>query len=212
MRRDRADSASLDGKFSMDLMVIGSRYGVTNSLRADRYSKLYWLDIDVVLQSIFYRQRRGPARIRGYRQPSSVEYCGLEGIGAVANRLNVGQEQTDIDRFSVHIAPYVVEDEEHHRSIVLRPSANLVWNNSNEHSPRSDIYIPNKLSRHLVELYVTKRIDRVQLSIQIAIIGDHRGNLDALPDGFPLLGDAGHLHFRRTQCELLSVYTSLANN
>jgi len=90
------------------------------------------------------------------------------------------------------------------------PSAKIVWNHLNEHSLRSDNYISSNLLRHLVELYVTKRIDRVQLSIQIAVIGEQIGNLDVLPEGFPLLGEAGRLHFRRMQCELLSVYTSLA--
>ena len=192
-------------------MAIGSRYNTYSSFRAVGYSKLYWLDIDVVLRNILYRRRTEPARIISYQQPLSLEYCVLEGIGAVANALTVGQEPADVHQFVVHIAGYT-EDEEDNPSFGLRPTAKMVWKNLNEHSLRSDIYISIILFRHLVELYVTKRIDRVQLSIQIAVIGEHLGSLDVLPEGFPLLGEAGHLHFRRMQCDLLSVYTSLAKN
>ena len=60
-------------------------------------------------------------------------------------------------------------------------------------------YIPNNLSQRLIELYVTKRINRVKLHSQIAVIGEEIGNLDGFPEGFLLLGDAGHLYFRRAQ-------------
>jgi hypothetical protein len=188
---------------------MGSRYNAYGRFRAVRYSKLYWLDIDVALRNILYRRRTEPARVISCHQFLSLEYCVLEGVGAVANVLNVGQEPGDIDQFVVHIAGYTA-DEEDISDPELRPSARMVWNNMNEHSLRSDIYISSNLMRHLVELYVTKRIDRVQLSIQIAVIGDHIGKLDVLPEGFPLLGEAGRLHFRRKHCDLLSVYTSLA--
>jgi len=141
----------------------------------------------------------------------SLEYCVLEGVGAVANAVTVGQEAMDIDQFVVHIAG-CDEDEDDRPSFELRPSARMVWKHLEGRAPRSELYISNNLLRHLVELYVTKRIDRVQLSIQIAVIGENGHGGEAPPDGVPLLGEAGHLHFRRTQCELLSVYTSLTKN
>jgi hypothetical protein len=78
-------------------------------------------------------------------------------------------------------------------------------------SQRLEIYISNNMLRHLVELYVTKRIDKVAMFMQIAVIGEPTANADASPEILPLLDQTGHLYFRHTQCELLSVFTSLTN-
>jgi hypothetical protein len=125
--------------------------------------------------------------------------------------LRVGQEREGFDQFIVDIAGYI-DDEENYLTFDFRPSAKMVWNNGNDHSPRLDIYIPDNLSRCLIELYGTKRIDRVQLHAQIAVIVEEIGNLDGFPEGFALLGDVDHLHFRHAQCGLLSVMTSLGKN
>jgi hypothetical protein len=62
----------------------------------------------------------------------------------------------------------------------------------------------------LVELYVSKRIDTVIMSMKIAVsrqpISGRGSGLELLP----LLDKDGRLYFRRTQCELLSVQASLA--
>jgi hypothetical protein len=64
--------------------------------------------------------------------------------------------------------------------------------------------------RHLVELYVTKRIDTVIMSMKIAITRQPLGGASARSERLPLLDGDGRLYFRRTQCELLSVRASLA--
>jgi len=164
-----------------------------------------------MLRDIFLRQRTERNRLIRHQQPLPLEYCVLEGVGGVANRLSVGQEGEGFDRFIVDIAGYI-DDQENCLTFDLRPSAKLVWHKTNDRLPRLDIYIPNKLSRRLIELYVTKRIDRVQLHTQIAVVGEEIGNLDGFPESFPLLGDAEHLYFRRARCGLLSVITSLRKN
>jgi hypothetical protein len=63
--------------------------------------------------------------------------------------------------------------------------------------------------RHLVELYVTKRIDAVGMFLQIAVMEWPIEDAGAT-DQMPLLDKTGHLYFRRTQCELLSVYAFLS--
>ena len=64
--------------------------------------------------------------------------------------------------------------------------------------------------RRLVELFVTKRIDTVIISMKIAIeqhlIADNGPNSQLLP----VLDNEGRLYFRRTECELLAVQASLA--
>jgi hypothetical protein len=196
---------------SLQPMAIKSRYSTFGDFRTADYIKSYWLHVDVMLRDIFVRQRTERNRVISHQQPLPLEYCVLGGVGAVANTLRVGQEGEGFDRFIVEIAGYI-DDEENHLTFDFRPSAKMVWNKTNDHSPRLDIYIPNNLSRRLIELYGTKRIDRVKLHTQIAVIAEQIGNLDGFPEGFPLLGDADHLYFRRAQCGLLSVITSLGKN
>ncbi len=192
-------------------MAIKSRYSAFGDIRIADYIKVWWLQVDVVLRDIFVRQRTERNRLVGHQQPLPLEYCVLEGVGAVTNRFRVGQEGESFDRFTFEIAGYI-DDEEDLLTFDFRPSTKMIWNNTNDRSPRLDIYIPNNLLQRLVELYVTKRIDGVQLHTQITVIGEEIGNLDSFPEGFPLLGDADRLYFRRAQCGLLSVITSLRKN
>jgi hypothetical protein len=64
--------------------------------------------------------------------------------------------------------------------------------------------------RHLVELYVTKRIDTVIMSMKIAVERQTLIEVGSESELLPILDNAGHLYFRRTHCELLSVHASLA--
>jgi hypothetical protein len=193
-------------------MATKSRYGAFCDFRAADYIKLYRLDIDVMLRDIFVRQRTERNRLVGHQQPLPLEYCVLEGVGAVANGLRIGQDAEGFDRSIVEISGYI-HDEENLLTFELRPSAKLVWNQTNDLFPRLVVYIPNKLSQRLIELYVTKRIDRVKLNTQIAVFGEEIGNLDGLPEGFPPLGDADHPAFSpRARCGLLSVVASLRKN
>ena len=151
-------------------MAIRSLYSAFGDFSMADYIKLYWLHIDVMLRDIFVRQRTERNRLISHQQPLPPEYCVLEGVGAVANRLGVGQEGEGVDRFIVEIAGYI-DDGENLLTFDFRPSAKLVWRKTSDRSPRLDIYIPNKLSRRLIELFATKRIDRVKLHTQIAVIG-----------------------------------------
>ena len=87
----------------------------------------------------------------------------------------------------------------------------MIWNEVDVRSPRLEIYVQTKMLRHLVELYVTKRIDTVAMSMKIAV--ERQPFIDTSADSelLPLLDKDGHLYFRRTQCELLSVNAALAH-
>jgi len=179
--------------------------------RPDPRSKLYWLDIDVTFNDIFRQQRMLPGDSIVRLPPSPLQYSVLHGVGTVANALSVGDRAKTFDRFAVDVAAFIRSDEnfapaEDHRS------AKMIWNEVDVRSPRLQIYVQTKTLRHLVELYVTKRIDIVIMSMKIAIerqiIVDTGPNSDLLP----VLDGDGRLYFRRTQCELLSVQTFLASD
>jgi hypothetical protein len=178
--------------------------------RPDPRSKLYWLDIDVTFNDILRQQRMIPGESIVRLPPSSLQYSVLHGVGTVANALSVGDRAKTFDRFAVDVAAFIQSDEnvapsEDHRS------AKMIWNEVDVRAPRLEIHVQTKMLRHLVELYVTKRIDTVVMSMKIAIV--RQIIADAGPDSelLPVLDKDGRLYFRRTQCELLSVQASLVH-
>ena len=52
----------------------------------------------------------------------------------------------------------------------LNRLARMTWNEADVRSPRLEIYVQPKMLRHLVELFVTKRIDTVIMSMKIAVV------------------------------------------
>ena len=176
--------------------------------RPDSRSKLYWLDIDVTFDDIT-RQQQISSRIIVPRQPSPLQYSILHGVGTVANALSVGDMTTNFDRFQVDVAA-LVQTEDNFGLPELHRSARMIWNEMDVVLPRLEIHVQTKMLRHLVELYVTKRMDAVVMSMKIAVDRQAVIDLNAKSELLPLLDKDGHLYFRRTQCELLSVHAALA--
>lgn len=177
----------------------------------DSRSKLYWLDIEVTFDDILRQERMTPSGANVRLAPSLFRHSVLHGMGAAANPLAVGDRARTFDRFAVDVAAFLQSDEgyapsERHRS------ARMVWNEAGIRSPRLEIYVQPKMLRHLVELYVSKRIDTVMMSMKIAIV--RHAHPDAGPDSalLPVLDKDGRLYFRRTQCELLSIQASLVQD
>jgi hypothetical protein len=176
----------------------------------DPRSKLYWLDIDVTFHEISRQSRMIPSNIHVRRPPSSLQYSVLHGAGAVANALSVGEKGTTFHTFEVDVAALVQPDDnitpaERHRS------ARMIWNEVDVRSPRLEIHVQAKMLRHLVELYVTKRIDTVIMSMKIAVVLETIADTSLESELLPVLDNDGRLYFRRTHCELLSVHASLAS-
>jgi hypothetical protein len=178
--------------------------------RPDSRSRLYWLDIDATFSDITRQQQIIPSNIIIRRLPSSLQYSILHGIGTVENALSVGDKARTFDRFEVDVAAFAQTDE-NFAPYELHRSAKMIWNEVDVHSPRLEIYVQTKMLRHLVELYVTKRIDTVIMSMKIAVVRQPIVDAGLGSELLPLLDNDGRLYFRRTQCELLSVQASLAH-
>jgi hypothetical protein len=87
----------------------------------------------------------------------------------------------------------------------------MVWNEVDVRSPRLQIFVQLKMLRHLVELYVTKRIDTVMMSMKIAVLRQMIAETGLNSELLPVLDKDGRLYFCRTQCELLSLQASLVS-
>jgi hypothetical protein len=179
--------------------------------RLDHRSKLYWLDIDVTFNDILRQQRMIPGDSIVRLPPASSQHSVLHGVGTVANALSVGDRAKTFDRFAVDVAPFLQTDENFAPSQRHR-SAKMIWNDVDVRSPRLQIHVQTKMLRHLVELYVTKRIDTVVMSMKIAIVREIITGAARDSELLPVLDKDGRLYFRRTQCELLSVQASLLHD
>jgi hypothetical protein len=176
--------------------------------RSDPRSKLYWLDIDVTFNDIMRQQRMNPRSHDIRPPPASLQHSILHGVGTVANALSVGDRAKTFDRFAVDVAAFVHTDET--LAPAERPrSARMIWNEVDVRAPRLQIYVQIKMLRHLVELYVTKRINTVIMSMKIAVARQMTSDARQDSELLPVLDQDGRLYFRRTQCELLSVQATL---
>jgi hypothetical protein len=176
---------------------------------ADQPSKLYWLDIDVTFNDIIRRQRMNPDDLVARRPRSSSQYSVLRGVGTVANALSVGEQDATFEHFHVDLAAFA-QSEENFAHPELHRSAKMIWNDVDARPPRLEVYVSAKMLRHMLELFVTKRIDAVILSMKIAVMQEPIVETNSRHKLLPLLDRDGHLYFRRTECELLSVHASLA--
>lgn len=176
---------------------------------ADQHSKLYWLDVNVTFHDIIRQQRMMSSNVFVRRSPLSLQHSVLRGVGTVANALSVGERGATFDNFAADVAAFLQTDD-YYAFPELHRSAKMVWNEVDARSPRLEIYVKTKMLGHLVELYVTKRIDTVVMSMKIAIVRHTTLDEGSRSELLPLLDKDGHLYFRRTQCELLSVHASLA--
>ena len=171
---------------------------------------MYWLDIEVTFSDIIRQQRIVPRHNMAHVLPSDLEYSVLTGLGTVANALSVGDSGTSFDRFEVEVAAFVRTDE-YFEPYELHRSAKMIWNDIDVQFPRLEIHVQPKMLRHLVELYLTKRIDTVTMSMKIAVTRQPIADRSAGFELLPLLDHNGRLYFRGTQSELLSVRASLSH-
>jgi hypothetical protein len=170
-------------------MIMDAPGNLYDKRRTYPSSTMYCLDIELNINSIFFRQRVIKNNILVHPRLLTLQYCVLHGVGAVANALTVGGKGIDFDHFVVDVASFTHNEENY---LEACPSARMMW--SDDPRPRLEIYISNNILRHLVELYVTKRIDKVVMVMQIAVIAEHFADTGASPEILPLLDQTGHLY------------------
>ncbi|MBV9289061.1 MAG: hypothetical protein JO288_14815 [Hyphomicrobiales bacterium] len=170
------------------------------------FTSAYWVDVDVALSGIVRQRVPSPLRLVG-RQPISIfEDCILEGVGAVGFAPNETTGAAGENRFAVRISR---NGEDHARQTRLEDygACQVIWDQRGDRSWRSTMYISDFMLRHIVEFFVTKRIDSVRFSLQVNVFEDAAKSVDSLDEW----SQPAFLSDRHTRCRLLSIYTSKGN-
>jgi hypothetical protein len=162
------------------------------------------IDIDVEMTDIVF-QRQGN-RLDGFGAryaPSVVDYA-IEGVmrsGPPA----AGDDEVS-DSFLVYLSGYEDNDRlDRGEDFDQRSVCYIATDQRPDHAWRSNIYVSRFLFRRLVELYVSKRIDCVRISILLQVLRDPSGAIDV-----PVLGYPSDRHRQHSRAHLMSVQTSLA--
>lgn len=153
------------------------------------FANMYWVDVDVALNGII-------------RHQLLLEAFVLEGVGAVGFAPNeaVGADKNQFAvRISKHPEASAVPSE--------RPDAcKVIWERRGDRTWRSTIYLSNFILRHIVEFFVTRRIDTVRLSIQVSK-WENAPSMAPSSSGTMWSG-SDFQSDDHTRCRLLSIMTS----
>jgi hypothetical protein len=188
---------------------------VTSGILATHYAdepilwKAHWVDIDVELNGI--RHWRPSSRSKLYQDLPPfrrAEECLLEGVGVVGYEPKAGGGSSGDNRFAVRIGPDDDNASMDEIAFDLRSPCHVVWDQRADGSWQSDIYIRNQILRQIVELFVTKRIHNIRLSIQVGILRDRLGKLAFRSKHVPAPNVLDRLPDMRVHSRLMSVFAS----
>jgi hypothetical protein len=143
--------------------------------------KAHWVDIDVVLNGIRHLCPSGLSKHYQHAPASCrAEECVLEGVGIAGYAPKAAGGSSNHNRFAVRIGPDDDNASVDEITFDRRSPCHVVSDQRADGSWQSNIYVRNHILRQIVELFVTKRIQNVRLSIQVSILRGQLGRL-ALP-------------------------------
>jgi len=162
------------------------------------------IDIDVEMTDIvFQRQGNGFDGFGAPRAPSVVDYA-IEGV-VRSGPPATGDDEAP-DSYLVYVSGYEDNDRmDRGEDVNQRSVCYIATDQRPDHAWRSNIYVSRFILRGLVELYVSKRIDRVRISILLQVLRDPSGAIDV-----PVLSYPSDRHRQHSRAHLMSVQTSLA--
>jgi hypothetical protein len=164
------------------------------------------LDIDVSLHDMVYQRYASAVNFLGRQRPATVEDYAIE--GAVSAPLSVDEAET----FLVYISgfePDSIDQIELDRDPDRRSPCFISTDRQSEYSWCTNVFIQGAVFRRLVELYASRRIDSVRLTIKLHVLRGPTDKLELPSVTFPMLGPSGALSLQHVRCQLMSVYTSL---
>ena len=162
------------------------------------------LDIDVALHDIVFQRYASALNFLGAQRPSTVENYAVEGVVSGPDESFLvyisGYEGDSIDQFELE------QDADKRSPCYISTDRHV------EYSWCTNVFVQGTIFRRLVELYSSKRIDSVRLTIKLHLLRGPADRVEVPALTFPMLGPSGALSTQHVRCQLLSVYTSLRSD
>ena len=164
------------------------------------------LDIDVALHDMVFQRYTSSLNFLGRHRPSSIEDYAIEGSVVVPSSDEGGE------LFLVYISgfePDNVDIAEFDRDPDRRSPCYISTDRHVEYSWCTNVFVQGSIFRRLVELYSSRRIDAVRLTVKLHLLRGPADKVELPSVTLPMLGPSGALSLQHVRCQLLSVYTSL---
>ncbi len=162
------------------------------------------IDIDVAITDLVFQRFADGLDARG---PKAVDYA----IGGVVPALAANEGAGALEPFVVYVSGYEDADRmDRGEDFDQRSVCYIATDWRPDHAWRTNIYIERFIFRRLVELYASRRIDSVRISILLKVLRDPSGAVEVPTLSHPMLRTAGDSHRRHSRAHLMSVQTSLS--
>ncbi len=162
------------------------------------------IDIDVAITDLVFQRFADGLDARG---PKAVDYA----IEGVVPALAANEGGGALEPFLVYVSGYEDADRmDRGEDFDQRSVCYIATDWRPDHAWRTNIYIERFIFRRLVELYASRRIDSVRISILLKVLRDPSGAVEVPALNHPMLRTAGDSHRRRSRAHLMSVQTSLS--
>ena len=162
------------------------------------------VDIDVVLRDIVF-QRRAPVQDRTDGVPLTSGDYAIEGV--VFHAATDSGNESDAGPVLVYILGYEQSERmDRDRNLDPRSVCYIDTDRREDFAWHANIYVESFIFGRLVELFASKRIDFVRMSMLLNVLIDMSGTIDV--PTFPALRTSDG-HSQQSRCQLLSVLTSL---
>ncbi len=162
------------------------------------------LDIDVDLHDMVFQRYAGSLNFLGLQRPKAIENYAIEGLVSGPD-----------ERFLVYISGYgydSIDQLEFGYESDKRSPCYISTDRHAEYSWCTNIFIQAAIFRRLVELYASKRIDHLRMTVKLHLMRGPADRVELPAVKFPMLGPSGALSPQHVRCQLVSVYTSLRSD
>ena len=165
------------------------------------------LNIDVALTDIVFQRFENGFDGLGDRRPTSLVDYAIEGV------VDPGAAERDgaSDPLLVYLSGYEQADRmDRGEDFDQRSVCYIATDRRADYAWRANIYIERYIFRRIVELYASRRIDSVRISVLLKVLRDSSGAVEVPSLNHPMLrSTAGDRHGRHSRAHLMAVHTSL---
>ncbi len=163
------------------------------------------IDIDVAMTDIVFQRYRDGLEVHG---PKAVVDYAIEGLMPATA---AAEGSAESEPFVVYLSGYEEADRmDRGEDFDQRSVCYIATDRRPDRAWRTTIYIERFIFRRLVELYASRRIDSVRISILLKVLRDSSGAVEVPTLSHPMLRTAGDRDRKHSCGHLMSVRTGLS--